>query len=206
MESVVVTQMLPEHIPGAVALQRLCFPEPFPEEFLWKAHHLESHLHQFPEGQFVAVNDGAIIGSASSLIVSEDVWAAHMPWATTVGGPFFENFNSHGTTLYGADISVHPEYRQAGIGRSLYEARFKLVEDLSLTRYGTACRIPGFIEYYEETGGSPTDYVLLVNDGIRFDRTLSPLLRYGLTLGGVIEEYMEDAESGNAAAVLEWTP
>jgi hypothetical protein len=38
------------------------------------------------------------------------------------------------------------------------------------------------------------------------DRTLTPLLSYGLTFLGVIENYMEDVESGDAAALLEWLP
>ena len=39
-----------------------------------------------------------------------------------------------------------------------------------------------------------------------FDRTLSVLLRYGLKFLDVIENYMPDEESGNAAALLEWIP
>ena len=42
--------------------------------------------------------------------------------------------------------------------------------------------------------------------GVRVDRVLTPLLRYNLTFIETHESYMEDEESGNAAALLEWTP
>jgi len=102
--------------------------------------------------------------------------------------------------LYGVDISVHPDYRGRGVGRALYAARFDLVRTLGLTRFGTACRIP------DRCGQPATAYTTAVAMGVLQDRTLTPLLRYGLSLVGVIEGYMEDEESGNAAALLEWRP
>lgn len=54
MDRFAVRDMLPKDIEGAVALQRDCFPPPFPEELLWQISHLQRHLEIFPEGQFVA--------------------------------------------------------------------------------------------------------------------------------------------------------
>ena len=190
--------MTPQDIPAAVALQRACFPAPFPENLLWKAEHLEAHLEQFPQGQLVAEHNGQIVASASSLIIAEDNWQAHRDWDTTVGGPFLANHDPHGTTLYGVDISVHPEYRGQGVGRKLYEARFELAK--TLKRYGTACRIPDYSKWGK---GTVEQYVEAVARQEATDRTLSPLLRYGLTLRGVIHGYMDDEESGNAAALIE---
>ena len=45
-----------------------------------------------------------------------------------------------------------------------------------------------------------------VNSGEITDRTLTPLTKMGLTYKGIIENYIEDEESGNAGAILEWTP
>ncbi|WP_244862066.1 GNAT family N-acetyltransferase [Siminovitchia terrae] len=36
---------------------------------------------------------------------------------------FIRNHNREGETLYGFDVTVHPEYRGQGLGRLLYEAR-----------------------------------------------------------------------------------
>ena len=48
-----------------IALTRRVYPASAP----WTREQLASHLRVFPEGQFVAVVDGRIVGMASSLIV-----------------------------------------------------------------------------------------------------------------------------------------
>jgi GNAT superfamily N-acetyltransferase len=187
---------------AAAALQSLAFPPPFPKDLLWQPEHLRRHIQIFPEGQFVAEADSQIVGSCSNTLISEDRWQAHESWTETVGGPLLDHFDPNGSTLYGLDITVHPDFRRMGIGRDFYSARFDLAS--SLTRYGTACRLPDFRSYqrqHPET--TPRTYAQKVTHEEITDRTLTPLLRYGLTFLGVIEDYMEDEESGNAAALLE---
>ncbi|HRI43108.1 MAG TPA: GNAT family N-acetyltransferase [Fimbriimonadaceae bacterium] len=200
--------MSEDDLAGAVTLQRSCFPLPFPEELLWTLEHLTRHLSVFPEGQLVAEQggDSMVVGSASSLILSEDNWQRHSNWDETVGGFFFANHDPTGTTLFGADISVHPDARGQGIGRALYQARFDLVRRLDLDRFGTACRMPDYRNWASATGGEPAEYAQAVARGDLRDRTLTPLLRAGLSFTGVIPDHMEDHESGNAAAILEWRP
>lgn len=112
-----------------------------------------------------------------------------------------------GTTLYGLDISVHPDWRGRGVMRSLYNTRFCLVRSLGLKRYGTAVRMPGFRVYeVQNPGAQAEDYVQAVVESRVVDRTLTPMLRVGLRPGGVIRNYMEDPESHHSAAVLEWHP
>lgn len=201
-----IRPMTPADIPSVVALQISCFPPPFPAELLWQPDHLAEHLEVYPEGQFVAEAQGQIVGSASALVIGEEVWQAHLSWDETTGGPFFERHDPGGTTLFGADISVHPAWRGQGIGRALYGARYDLVRSAALDRYGTACRLPGFAAWTSDTGGDVRAYAQQVAEGITSDRTMTPLIRYGLALVTVIENHMEDAESGNAAAALEWRP
>lgn len=206
----IIRPMTEADIEGAVALQRACFPPPFPEELLWREEHLRRHLEIFPDGQFVAVDvDEAVWGSASAVIISEERYQAHADWDTTVGGPFLEAHDPQGTTLYGVDISVHPEARRQGLGRRMYHARFKLTRHLGLARYATACRIPDFKAWRTEPGDLAEDldrYLLAVVREEAIDRTLSPLLRMGLKLVGGIRDYMEDEESFDCAALLEWRP
>lgn len=200
-----VRPMRSADIEGVVGLQRSCFPPPFPEVLLWKPEHLEHHLAAFPEGQFVADSrTGEILGSASNLLLDEETWQRHADWEETVGGLSFRNHRSDGTTLFGADISVHPAARGQGIGRALYRARFEFVRRHRLVRFGTACRMPDFQQWASASGGSPAGYARLVADGELQDRTLTPLLRCGLSFVGVVENHMDDPESGDAAAILEW--
>lgn len=187
------------HVSEVVVLQQICFPEPFPQDSLWTESHLNHHRQLFPAGQRVALQDGRVIGSSSNLIISDLNFSARQSWQQTVGGPLMESHCPQGSTLYGADISVHPEFRRMGVGRALYEARFALVESLALTRFATACRMPDFLK---SNIGDVRVYARLVASYAKVDRTLTPLLRIGLIFVDVIEAYMSDVESGNAAALL----
>jgi ribosomal protein S18 acetylase RimI-like enzyme len=194
--------MLPGDVPAVVALQPLAFPPPFNPDYHWDPDSLLTHLDIFPEGQFVADLDGTIVGSCSNTQIAESQWQKHANWYETVGGPELSQFDPAGSTLYGLDISVHPGVRRQGIGHAFYRARFALAKNGDLMRYGTACRIPDFAE----SGFSDVrTYARAVVKGERVDRTLTPLLRYGLTFIDVIHDYMEDAESANTAALLEWS-
>lgn len=201
--SIVVRTLNPSDIDDAVALQAACFPPPFPPELLWTGDHLSRHIEVFPEGQLVALREGRVVGSATNLIISECNFQGHRNWEDTVGGHYLNSHDPAGSTLFGVDISVHPDFRRHGVGRALYAARFDLVRHLGLTRYATACRMPNFAASGLD---SVEQFAHEVVGGTRSDRTLTPLLRMGLTFVGVVHNHMEDEESGNAAALLVWEP
>lgn len=197
-----VVEMKHEHLLGVVRLQRECFPEPFPADQLWTEEHLSEHLRIFPAGQFVCLSsEGKVVGSASNCQISEENWLAHSSWNATLGGLCFGNHTINGKWLYGADISVDPNFRRLGIGKLLYRARFELAGKLGLN-YGTVCRIPDFAV----SGTSLATYVNDVIQEKRTDRTLTPLLKIGLVFSGIIQDYMQDSESGDAGVVLVWKP
>ncbi len=198
--------MEPADFPAVAALQRLCFPEPFPAELLWTESHLAEHLRRFPEGQMIAEIDGEAAGSASSLRVERALWDSHRDWDDLTGGLSLCGHRPEGSILYAADISVRPDFRRRGVGRALYEARFALVRALGLEALATVCRLPGCREWIGGHGGTPRDYALAVERGSAADQTLTPLLRMGMTLVGVDEGVMDDPESLNAGARLEWRP
>ena len=67
---VIVRNTQPEDIPKIVDLQKESFPYLARYGNIWHPEELESHVHIFPQGQFVAVEpDGMVVGSASTLIV-----------------------------------------------------------------------------------------------------------------------------------------
>lgn len=200
--------MAREDISRVVDLQAFCFPPPFDPSLHWKEEHLDGHLSTFPEGQFVAVSEeGKVLASCSNCLVSEDKWRRHGSWLETVGGPNIEGHDPNGTTLYGLDIAVHPSARNQGIGRALYRKRFAFVREHGLIRYGTGCRMPDYsaAKSLREDLDIIT-YAREVCNGLRKDRTLSPLLGFGMTFLGVLTHYMDDDESANSAALLEWLP
>jgi len=196
-----ISPMGEEHLDGVVELQKLVFPPPFSDELHWDVEYLQIHLDVFPEGQWVALDGNSVIGSCSNCRTSEERWKSHRNWWEAVDGPSIQGFDPNGSTLYGMDIGVHPKYRQQGIGRLFYERRFLYVEEQAMTRFGTACRIP---DYSHHRGLSLEAYVEGVVEERLTDRTLTPLLRYGLTCLGVKRDYLPDPESDDAAAGLEW--
>lgn len=193
-------------IGGVVALQKDCFPAPFPEELLWNSSHISHHLEIFPEGQFVAVVDDQVVGSASNTLISEKQFQRHLNWDETVGGYFLDTFDRAGSTLYGLDISVHPSYRRIGLASGLYDLRFNLVRQLGITRYATSCRLPDFAAWANGSSERLTEYLHAVVNGLTADRTLTPLLKIGLRVSAGLTDYMNDPESLNCAALLEWLP
>ncbi len=199
-ESLIVRPAKPCDIDAVVSLQRACFPPPFPAELLWQAKHLDSHLKHFAEGQFIAEVDGQIVASATNILVTDEDWEAHLTWQSVTGGLHLDKHDAEGKTLYGIDISVHPDFRGRGIARRLYQARFDLVATRKLTRYGTVCRIPDFDDSPFQ---DPLQYVQAVLNHQIEDRTLTPLVKIGLQFQGLIPDYLDDPESGNFGAILE---
>lgn len=153
--------------------------------------------------------DGHVVASSTSVLISEERYQAHLPWEETVGGHFLEGHDPAGTTLYGVDISVHPDHRGKGLARQVYEARFAYVRENRLARFATACRLPGLAGWLHGRRASKNlleQYLGLVNSGELSDRTLTPLLKLSTTLVGGAMDYMDDEESCNCAALLEWSP
>ncbi|RYG32242.1 GNAT family N-acetyltransferase [bacterium] len=190
-------------VPAVVALQPLSFPPPFNPDYHWDAYHIERHLAIFPEGQFVAEDDGRVIASSSNTRIPAKRWPPTGSWSEVAGGPGMEGFDPNGEMLYGMDISVHPDYRGKGVGRAIYEARYDLIRRLGMAAYGTTIRLPDF----SKSGyTSPETYANDVAAGKIVDRTMTPLLKMGLTYLGVVENHMYDPESNDAAGILEWRP
>lgn len=195
--------MQPHHIQQAVKLQRVAFPPPFDESLLWQPEHLAKHLELLPSAQWVATVGGEVVATCSNTLLSESNFFSRKTWDERVGGYFLATFDGSGSTLYGLDISVHPGFQGKGIGRALYNKRFDWVRTHNKTRYGTSCRIPDFA-----TSGvtDVRDYVTQVAEATRTDRTLTPLMKYGMRILDVLPHHMDDEESGHNAVLLEWMP
>lgn len=198
-----VRPMTLEDVPAVVALQPFAFPPPFDPDYHWDADHIERHLAVFPEGQFVAEDGGKVIASSSNTRIPADRWPPRGTWSQVAGGAAMQGFDPNGPVLFGMDIAVHPDYRGRGVGRAIYGARFDLVRRLGMEVYGTTVRIPGF----SASGyNSSEDYANDVASGKIVDRTMTPLLKMGLTYLGVLPGHMPDPESSDTAAALEWRP
>ena len=201
----------PRHARELEELQRVCFPYLSDAERMKERHFLR-HLEVFPEGEFVAVTDrgpdggplGAerVVGLGSGFLTRFDLERPHHSFLEAIAGGTYDSHDPQGDWYYGADISVHPEYRGKGIGRLLYRARQDLGRRLGLRGIVAGGALPGYGEHRARL--SVSDYVASVARGELRDPTLSFQLANGFEALGVIEGYMTDEVTGDAASFIVW--
>lgn len=192
-----------DDIPKIVELQEISFPQMAIEGMIWKPHHLESHLRVFPQGQFIAeYGNGQIVGSVSSLIVKLEPEYKEHAWAEICGGPEFRNHNPKGDSLYGADVSTHPDYRRLGIATLLYDARKNLCIKLNLRRIIAGGRLFNYCEFVEKM--SPDEYVQKVIEGEIDEPVLGFQIKNGFKFIKVLQNYLKDSRSVDYATFIEW--
>lgn len=198
-----VRTVTPKDIDAIVEMQKHSFQYLAEIGVIWKPEHLQRHLVIFPEGQFCASYDDKIVGSASSLIVDlgDDPYRFHT-WKEVTGSSFFDNHNPTGDSLYGADVSVHPEYRRLKIATSIYDARKELCKKLNLRRIIAGGRLFNYFEYASKM--SAEEYAMKIVKGELSDPVLSFQLNNGFKFIKVMPNYMRDPRSLNYATFIEW--
>ncbi|QNK55223.1 GNAT family N-acetyltransferase [Paenibacillus sp. PAMC21692] len=187
---------------GLIAVQKACFPPPFPEELLWNEEQLACHVETFPEGAICAEIDGVIVGSMTGLIVDMADYGHDHSWSAVTDDGYIRNHNPRGQTLYVVDIGVVPAYRQSGLGKWMMQTLYETVVHLGLDRLLGGGRMPG---YGERAGmATPEQYVAKVLSGEWNDPVISFLLRCGRMPVGIANGYLEDEQSLNYAVLMEW--
>lgn len=191
-----------EDIEKIIELQKESFPYMADEGKIWKPDSLKSHIRVFPEGQLCAEYEGKIVGSASSLIIKlEPEYKTHS-WMEACGNPGFSNHNPKGDSLYGADVSTHPDFRRLGIATMIYDARRELCTRLNLRRIIAGGRLFNYCEYADKM--TPEEYVTkVINSGIE-EPVLCFQLRNGFKFIKILPNYIKDSRSLNFATFIEW--
>ena len=200
---VIVRNTQPEDICKIVDLQKESYPYLAPYGNIWHPEELESHLHIFPQGQFVAVEpDGTIVGSASTFIVSLNPQYVEHTWKDITADGLFTNHNSSGDSLYLADISTHPKHRHEGIGGMIIYRWMELVAKLNLRRMIGGGRLFNYTEYADRM--SPYEYTEKVIKGELKDLVLTFELGIGFRFVKILPNYLNDVRSLNYASFIEW--
>lgn len=198
---VVVRNTQPADFPQIIELTKRVYPTAQP----WSAELLASHLRMFPQGQFVAVEQGTgkVAGMAASLIVTWDDYDMHVNWMDITASGTFTNHDPTGRTLYGAEVMVDPDMQGRGVGKKIYEARRNLCRQLRLLRIRAGARLRGYSQYASQM--SAEEYVLKVIRKEIGDPTLTFQLRQGFRVLAVVKGYLPtDPDSMGYAAVIEW--
>jgi hypothetical protein len=97
-------------------------------------------------------------------------------------------------------MSVHPDYRQRGIARMLYDARSALVKRLNLRGEYAGGMLPGYDTHRAKY--TIDKYVQAVARGELTDPTLTAQVRNGFMARGVLYGYITDPRSDNHAALI----
>lgn len=190
-----------EYAKALEQLQRDCFPTLADSELLREEHFLK-HIELFPEGNFVALCEGKVVGLGSGFLVDFDFDHPDHTFTEIIDDGFYTRHDPEGGWYYGGDISVHPGYRRRGIGSMLYEARKGVVRKLNRRGIVAGGVLPGFAEYKHEM--TAHEYVEGVLSGKFYDSTLSFQLRHGFEVRGLLENYIEDEAADNWAVLIVW--
>ena len=192
----------PDDYAGLIDVQRVSFPPPFPSVLWWNEEQLAEHVKRFPEGAVCAEAEGAIVGSMTGLLVSDEQLAERHDWSMITDNGYIRNHNPDGDTLYVVDICVVPAYRKAGVGKWLMQSMYETVVQLGRRRLLGGGRMPGY--YKHAATETPEQYLAKVMAGERHDPVVGFLLRCGRMPVGVASGYLEDEESCGCAALMEW--
>jgi 4-aminobutyrate aminotransferase/(S)-3-amino-2-methylpropionate transaminase len=198
-DGLVIAHARPEFAGQLEQLQRTCFPT-LAEEERFKRYHYLKHMELFDEGQFVALDGDRVIGAATTLRYDFDFEHVDHTFADIIQGGWLTSHQSSGAWLYGADISVLPEYRGRGIATALYAARQEVVWRLGLKGQVTAGMIPGYGAVKHQMAAE--EYYNGVLSGEIRDSTLTMQMNAGFEPRGLVANYLNDPVCDNYSVLI----
>jgi GNAT superfamily N-acetyltransferase len=196
--SIVIANTRPEQIPQLVEHQKLCFPTMSPDDWM-DAEMFAAQLAVFPEGQHVALDGARVVGQSSTFRIGDSCFAPHTYRGITAHNRF-ANHDPAGSWLYGADMSVHPDYRGRGIATMLYSTRKALVRRLGMRGIVAGGALPGYHRHAARM--SVEEYIAEVVAGRLSDPTLTAQLKNGFSVRAVLRGYVDGGELVNDDATL----
>ena len=199
--TITIETLKPQYAEELAELQKITLPTLTEAEWLRKEHFLK-HCELFPDGQFVAICDGKIVGLGSGFLIDFDFDHPNHRFVEFIDYGFYTNHDPDGEWYYGTDITVHPQYRRRGIGALLYAARKAVIQKLNRRGLVAGGLIPDFAHHKHTM--SVHIYVEKVLAGEIHDSTLSFQLHQGFKVRGLLENYLDDAPSDNWAALIVW--
>ena len=177
-----------EHAAQLEELQETVFPT-LAKESLMRAEHYRHHVKIFPEGQFVAVKDGQVVGMTSTIRYTLDRDDYHT-FNDVLDGGFMNTHKPNGEWLYGMDIGTHPDFRGLGIASYLYDARQELVYSLNLKGQYTFGMLSGYGARKNEM--TAEEYYAQMLEGKTKDPTVSRQMKNGFVPQGLVHGYLVD--------------
>ena len=178
--------------------------EIWPEETRASKEKFQSRLKIFPEGFFLAFDNGRLIGASTSEIIFYNPKNPPTSWEAITDEGYIRNHNPNGNALYVVSIGA---VSRSGGGSTLINTQKNLTQKLNLRFLILGARIPGYNAYCQKNGNiNINDYVKLKRgDNQLLDPELRFYTRNDLTLFKIMPNYMgDDKESRNYGAIMVW--
>jgi predicted amidohydrolase/ribosomal protein S18 acetylase RimI-like enzyme len=165
---------------------------------------LKGQLNNFPEGQFVVVADGQVVGYCATFKVKEKTGLTPHKWAEITGNGYASRHDPEGDWLYGMEVCVDPAFRGLRLGQRLYNERKKLCQALGLKGIVFVGRLPSLARRLRKFGSAEA-YVEQVVAKQQRDPVLSFQLRNGFEVLGLVPHYLDvDHQSLGYGVHLVW--
>jgi hypothetical protein len=164
---------------------------------------LQSRIETFPEGNFVAVSNGKIVGFVCAQIVKYDPKNHAKTWyAATDNGYIKKTHTYSGDYMYGVSLSVLPFVSRI-VSSKLLEATGKMAVRYNLKGGILGGRIPSYHKY--ATKIPVEEYVFKKNKRRKYlDPELNIYAKAHLKPIKILKDYFNDPESMNYGVLLEW--
>jgi GNAT superfamily N-acetyltransferase len=163
-----------------------------------------SHQQYFPEGQFIAVEQATdrVVGLTVSMRTHFNLRLPQLPeWWSSTGDGWLSTHQPHGDWMYGVESCVHPDFRSAGVGGQLMDARFAVLRRLNLRGMVAGSAI---VSYYQHPELAVEDYIQAVVEGRLFDQNLSKQIRKGFKPLAPIPDFVDDWEALGWGVLMVW--
>lgn len=161
------------------------------------------HMQLFPDGQFIALDAGRVVGLTASMRIPFDPAQPFIEgWYTTISDGWLDRHDPQAEWMYGVESCVHPDYRSLGIGGKLMDARFAVAQELNLRGLVAGSAIIDYYRYADSV--TPQDYVRGVVAGQYFDTNLSKQLKKGFSALALIPDYLPDPETRGWGVIIVW--
>lgn len=186
-------------VPQIVALSKKIYgKDSFSEEMLL------GQIATFPQGQFVAVYNGEIVGHCATFIISEKLALQKHSWAEITGHGFAARHNPLGDYLYGMEVCVDNSFRGLRIGQRLYDARKSLCQELHLKGIVFGGRMPNLSKRIRKYKTAEA-YLEDVIQGHTKDPVINFQMRNGFEVLGLLKNYLPvDKDSMGYATHMMW--
>lgn len=202
-EKIMVRQATTDDLDAVMRVEE----EAWPAEMRAPREKFESRLRTFPQGFYVTIIDGKIMGVSTSMRFQYHSDHPPRTWDEVTANGWMTNHDPQGNALYVVSVGVSPQAHGKGVGSQLVQAQKELVRKLKLDSLVLGARCP---EYHSpEFDQVPVkQYVQMTrSDQQPQDKELRFYVRNGLKVVCAMPEYMgtgNDPESRDYGIIMAW--